>query len=181
MEMTQTALPDVKLIKPKLWGDQRGFFQESYNQRTFSTQLGILYDFVQDNHSRSTKNVLRGLHYQIEQPQGKIVRVTKGEIFDVAVDLRKSSPFFGKWVGMHLSESNHLMAWIPPGFAHGFLALSDEVDVLYKTTTFYHAASDQSLLWNDPSLGIQWPLIELPFLSQKDAIGKLLKDAECFP
>lgn len=153
---------------------------ESYTEHFFKNQLGILEGFYQDNHSRSVKNVLRGLHYQIERPQGKLVRVTKGKIFDVAVDLRRSSPNFGKWVGMELSEDNQLMAWIPPGFAHGFLTLTDEVDVLYKATAPYHKESDCSLLWNDPALGITWPLLDEPLLSDKDAAGKLFCDAPCF-
>lgn len=179
MEMIETSLPGVKLFRPKIFEDARGFFFESYNENTFR-ELGINDHFVQDNHSRSSKYVLRGMHYQLENPQGKLVRVTTGEIFDVAVDMRKSSPSFGKWVGMHLSAENQLMAWIPPGFAHGFLALSDEVDVLYKTTAPYHKESDRSLLWNDPTVGIEWPLTTQPLLSEKDAMGKLFHEADCF-
>lgn len=179
MEMIETELPGVKLIKPKLFNDERGFFYECYNEKMFH-DLGIKESFFQDNHSRSSKNVLRGLHYQLQNPQGKLVRATRGAIFDVAVDLRRSSPYFGKWVGMLLSEENHCMAWIPPGFAHGFLALSDQVDVLYKTTAPYHKESDRSLLWNDATLGIVWPLEQAPLLSAKDAAGTPFVKADCF-
>lgn len=180
MEIIETELPGVRLFRPKLFSDARGFFYESYNEKVFREELGIKEHFFQDNHSRSSKHVLRGLHYQLEQPQGKLVRVVRGEIFDVAVDMRKSSPHFGKWVGMHLSEDNYLMAWIPPGFAHGFLTLSDEADVLYKATAPYHQPSDRSLLWNDPTVGITWPLTESPLLSDKDVRGKLFHEADCF-
>lgn len=180
MEIIETKLPGVKLIKPKVFGDARGFFYESYNEQVFKDVLGIRDHFFQDNHSRSCKNVLRGLHYQIALPQGKLVRATKGAIFDVAVDMRKSSPYFGKWTGMHLSEHNHLMAWIPPGFAHGFLSLSDEVEVLYKATAPYHKDSDRSLLWNDATIGIEWPLEGSPLLSEKDAKGTTFHLADCY-
>ena len=180
MEIIETELPGVILIRPKIFEDPRGFFFESYNKDVFEKVIGIKESFFQDNHSRSIKNVLRGLHYQLEHSQGKLVRVGKGEIFDVAVDMRRSSPHFGKWVGMHLSEENRLMAWIPAGFAHGFLTLSDEADVLYKASAPYHKESDRSLLWNDPEIGIKWPIHEAPLLSEKDAAGKLFKDADCF-
>lgn len=180
MDIINTRLPDVYLMKPAVFTDARGFFLESYNQQTFRDKLGAEFHFFQDNHSRSYKNVLRGLHYQIRFPQGKLVRVTKGEIFDVAVDMRKDSPSFGKWVGMHLSADNHLMAWIPPGFAHGFVVLSEEADVLYKATAPYHKESDRSLLWNDFDIGIQWPIACDPILSEKDALAKTFKDAEYF-
>lgn len=180
MEIIETKLPEVMLIRPKVFEDERGFFYESYNEHIFKEVLGISAHFCQDNHSCSSKNVLRGLHYQLNRPQGKLVRATKGAIFDVAVDMRKSSPNFGKWVSMELSEANRLMAWIPPGFAHGFLTLSDTAEVLYKATAFYDPNSDRSLLWSDPSLAIQWPLKGLPILSLKDASAKLLKEADCF-
>lgn len=180
MEIIETELPGVILIRPKIFEDARGFFYESYNKDVFENKLGIKDSFFQDNHSRSIKNVLRGLHYQLEQPQGKLVRVGRGEVFDVAVDMRRSSPNFGKWVGMHLSEENRLMAWIPPGFAHGFLTLSNEADVLYKATAPYHKESDRSMLWSDPEIGIKWPINGTPLLSDKDAAGKLFQDADCF-
>ncbi len=179
MEIIETELPGVILIRPKIFEDARGFFYESYNKEMFE-RLGIKETFFQDNHSRSIKNVLRGLHYQLEQPQGKLVRVGRGEVYDVAVDMRQSSPNFGKWVGMHLSAENHLMAWIPPGFAHGFLTLSDEAHVLYKATAPYDKESDRSMLWNDSEIGIKWPISDAPLLSDKDAAGKLFKDADCF-
>lgn len=180
MEILETELKEVKLIKPKIFEDGRGFFYECYNEQVFRELLGIREHFFQDNHSRSCKNVLRGLHYQMVHPQGKLVRAAKGEIFDVAVDMRKSSPNFGKWVGMYLSEKNHLMAWIPPGFAHGFLALSEEADVLYKATSPYHKDSDRSLLWSDSSVGIDWPLTDTPLLSDKDAAGIAMRLADCY-
>lgn len=179
MELIKTELPGVVMLRPKVFGDARGFFYECYNEKTFR-DLGIDASFFQDNHSRSSKGVLRGLHYQIEQPQGKLVRAAKGAIFDVAVDMRRSSPNFGKWVGMHLSEENHLMAWIPPGFAHGFLVLSDVADVLYKASAPYHKDSDRSLLWNDPTIGIEWPIIGAPLLSDKDAAAKRFSIADAF-
>lgn len=178
MEMIETEIPDVKLFKPKVFGDARGFFLESYNDRIFTELLGKSVRFVQDNHSRSAKNVLRGLHFQKEHPQGKLVRVVSGEVFDVAVDLRKGSPTYKKWVGMVLSENNHTSAWIPPGFAHGFLVLSDRADLLYKVTDFYHQPSDRSLIWNDPEIGIKWPLQEVPLLSDKDAKAKTLAELD---
>lgn len=180
MQVIHTAIPDVLLLEPKVFGDARGFFFESYNARTFLEVIGQQQNFVQDNHSRSAKNVLRGLHYQIQQPQGKLIRAILGEVYDVAVDLRRSSPTFGKWVGMHLSAENRRMAWIPAGFAHGFLVLSDVAEFLYKTTDYYAPAHERTLLWNDPALGIPWPLAGEPVLSEKDRAGKLLKDAELF-
>lgn len=169
MEIIDTEIADVKILQPKVFKDARGFFLESFNQKVFEEALGLKGEFVQDNHSHSCKNVLRGLHFQIEQPQGKLVRVSSGAIFDVAVDLREESPTYLKWTGMLLSEENYRMAWIPPGFAHGFLVLSEQADVQYKVTTYYHPASDRSLLWNDPEIGIEWPLEGAPLLSDKDA------------
>jgi len=179
MERIPTDIPDVLLIEPKVFGDDRGFFYESWNKRTLAT-LGLHADFVQDNHSRSAKNVLRGLHYQIVQPQGKLVRVTLGEVFDVAVDLRRSSPTFGKWVGFTLSATNKRMAWIPPGFAHGFCVTSDMAEFLYKTTDYYAPEHERTLLWNDPLLTIPWPLSGPPTLAAKDAAGKPWTACEMF-
>lgn len=176
MEMIETEIPDVKIFTPKVFGDARGFFLESFNEQIFSFLLGEKWTFVQDNHSRSEKNVLRGLHFQVERPQGKLVRVVTGEVFDVAVDLRKDSPTYKKWVGMVLSEDNHRMAWIPPGFAHGFLVLSEQADLLYKVTDFYHQPSDRALIWNDPEINIQWPLQGVPLLSEKDSKAKSMRD-----
>lgn len=180
MEVITTALPDVKILKPKVYEDDRGFFLESYNQRVFKDTLGHDLAFVQDNHSFSRQGVLRGLHYQIDQPQGKLIRVVSGKVFDVAVDMRRSSPTFGQWAGFRLSAKNKEMAWIPPGFAHGFYVLSETADFLYKCTTFYAPASDRCLLWNDPTVNIDWPLMEEPLLSLKDAQGKLFQEAETF-
>jgi dTDP-4-dehydrorhamnose 3,5-epimerase len=182
MKITDTKIPDVKLIEPKVFGDERGFFMETWNEKAFR-EAGINATFVQDNHSRSVKNTLRGLHYQIKHPQGKLVRVTRGEVFDVAVDLRANSPTFGQWVGERLSEDNKRMLWVPPEFAHGFLVLSDSADFLYKTTDYYHPESEQALLWNDPDLKIEWPVNELPngpLLSSKDKIAKVLKEVPLF-
>lgn len=179
MRTHETALKDVKLLEPRVFQDDRGFFLESYNQRTFA-ELGIPEAFVQDNHSRSERGVLRGLHYQVIQPQGKLIRAVRGEIFDVAVDLRRSSPEFGRWTGHVLSEDNKHMLWIPAGFGHGFLVLSDVADVLYKATDFYAPKGERSILWNDPTIGIEWPEIDHPLLSAKDAAGLPLKDAEVF-
>lgn len=179
MERIATAIPDVFVIAPKVFGDERGFFMESYNQRTMQA-LGLSQEFVQDNHSRSARGVLRGLHYQIEQPQGKLVRVVVGEVFDVAVDLRRSSPTFGKWVGMTLSAENKRMAWIPPGFAHGFYVTSEHAEFLYKTTDYYAPEHERTLSWNDPGIGIQWPLMGEPKLSAKDQVGLALAQAETF-
>jgi dTDP-4-dehydrorhamnose 3,5-epimerase len=180
MQLIRTDIPDVLLLEPKVFGDDRGFFLESYNKRELE-QAGITAEFVQDNHSRSARNVLRGLHYQIRQPQGKLVRVVAGEVFDVAVDLRRSSPTFGKWVGFNLSADNKRIAWIPPGFAHGFLVLSEYADFLYKTTDYYAPEHERSILWNDPDIGIHWPLNGEPILSAKDRTGQRLKDADLFP
>jgi dTDP-4-dehydrorhamnose 3,5-epimerase len=174
-----TSLPDVFMLEPKVFGDARGFFMESYNRQTFAS-LGIDADFVQDNHSRSGKGVLRGLHYQIRQPQGKLVRVVIGEVFDVAVDLRRHSPSFGKWTGMILSAENKRMVWIPPGFAHGFYVRSDAAEFLYKTTDYYAPEFERSLLWNDTSLNIDWSLLGEPMLSSKDRQGVPLEQAEVF-
>ncbi|MEW6133749.1 MAG: dTDP-4-dehydrorhamnose 3,5-epimerase [Pseudomonadota bacterium] len=179
MEKIATAIPDVFMIAPKVFGDDRGFFLESYNRRTMAS-LGIDHDFVQDNHSRSGRGVLRGLHYQVKQTQGKLVRVVAGEIFDVAVDIRRSSPTFGRWVGMTLSAENKRMAWVPPGFAHGFYVTSDYAEVLYKATDYYAPEHERSMLWNDPALGIEWPLFGEPLLSGKDRKGLPLNEAEVF-
>lgn len=181
MKAIQTAIDGVLILEPRVFGDARGFFMESYNRRAFAQATGLDVDFVQDNHSRSRKGVLRGLHYQIQQPQGKLVRVVAGEVFDVAVDLRKSSPSFGRWFGTHLSAQNQRQLWIPEGFAHGFVVLSESAEFLYKTTDYYAPEHERSLLWNDPELGIQWPFDEAPQLSAKDQAGKLLRDAELFP
>lgn len=180
MKVTPTAIPEVLLIEPRVFGDARGFFFESFNQRAFAQATGLQLDFVQDNHSRSAQGVLRGLHYQIEQPQGKLVRVVRGRVFDVAVDLRRRAPSFGQWVGIELSEDNHRQLWIPPGFAHGFLVLSESADFLYKTTDYYAPAHERCIAWNDPQLGIQWPAGVLPQLSAKDAAGLAFSAAPCF-
>lgn len=179
MRLIKTELPDLCLIEPKVFGDERGFFFESWNRRTFES-IGIVADFVQDNQSRSVRNVLRGLHYQIQRPQGKMVRVISGEVFDVAVDLRKSSPTFGKWIGFTLSAENMLMAWIPPGFAHGFLTQSESAEVLYKTTDYWYPEHERTLLWNDPTFSIAWPLIDKPVLAPKDQAGIAFGDAETY-
>lgn len=172
LTVTLTEIPDVMIIQPKVFGDDRGFFFESFNQREFAEATGVEVNFVQDNHSMSKRGVLRGLHYQLEHTQGKLVRVVRGTVFDVAVDLRQSSKTFQQWVGVELSADNHKQLWVPPGFAHGFLVLSDEAEFLYKTTDYWHAASEQSLLWNDPSVGIHWPdLAVAPSLAAKDAAG----------
>ena len=168
------------LIEPKVFGDARGFYLESWNRQTFADR-GLDIDFVQDNHSRSSRGVLRGLHYQLNDPQGKLVRVTQGRVFDVAVDMRRSSPHFGQWVGHELSADNHHMLWIPPGFAHGFLVLSESADFLYKTTVFYAPQWDRGVRWDDPDIGVEWPLEGVPVLSDKDRILPLLKNAEVFP
>lgn len=178
--VTPTAIPEVLVLEPKVFGDARGFFYESFNARDFAQVTGLDVNFVQDNHSMSAKGVLRGLHYQIRHPQGKLVRVVQGEVFDVAVDLRKSAPTFGQWVGVHLSADNHRQLWVPPGFAHGFVVLSDGAEFLYKTTDYWYPAHERSLLWNDPDVGIQWPLDGEPLLAAKDAAGQLMAAAECF-
>lgn len=177
MQATRLAIPDVVLIEPKVFGDARGFFYESFNQRDFNAATGTDYQFVQDNHSRSSKGVLRGLHYQVQQPQGKLVRVVQGVVFDVAVDIRKSSPTFGQWVGAELSADNHHQLWIPPGFAHGFVVLSDVAEFLYKTTDYYAPQHERCIAWNDDSLGIVWSIDEAPILSQKDQNGLKFIDA----
>lgn len=180
MRVIDTAIPDVKLIEPKVYGDERGFFFESFNQRVLA-ELGIAGDFVQDNHSRSQRNVLRGLHYQVQQAQDKLVRVVVGEVFDVAVDLRRSSVTFGKWVGMYLSADNKRMAWVPKGFAHGFLTLSDHAEFLYKTTDYYAPEHERSIIWNDKSIAVEWPLVGEPVLAKKDAAGAVFEQADLFP
>jgi dTDP-4-dehydrorhamnose 3,5-epimerase len=182
MQAQRLAIPDVICFTPKVFGDDRGFFYESFNQRVFEQALGQpAPHFVQDNHSRSAKGVLRGLHYQIQQPQGKLVRVTQGEVFDVAVDIRKSSPTFGKWVGEILSAQNNKQIWMPPGFAHGFLVLSETAEFIYKATDFWAPRFERHIAWNDPTIGIRWPLLDsAPVLSSKDVQGKLLAQAECF-
>ena len=178
--VTPIALPEVLLLEPKVFGDARGFFFESFNQRDFVQATGLDVQFVQDNHSRSVKGVLRGLHYQIQHPQGKLVRVTQGEVFDVAVDLRRSSPNFGKWVGVVLSADNHRQLWVPPGFAHGFVVTSDTAEFLYKTTDYWYPEHERSLLWNDATVGVQWPLSAAPQLAAKDAAAKRLEEAQVF-
>lgn len=178
--VTSTKLPEVLIFEPKVFGDNRGFFFESFNARDFKNATNLDIDFVQDNHSRSAKGVLRGLHYQIQHAQGKLVRVVEGEVFDVAVDLRRSSPRFGQWVGVHLSEQTHRQLWVPPGFAHGFVVLSESAQFLYKTTDYWYPEYERSLLWSDPDIGIEWPLKELPLLAGKDAAAPRLKDAEIY-
>ena len=180
MKVAPTAIPEVLLLEPKVFGDERGFFLEPYNRRTFREATGLELDFVQDNHSRSRRGVLRGLHYQIRQPQGKLIRTLSGRIFDVAVDLRRSSPGFGKWVGMELDAESMRMLWIPPGFAHGFLVLSDAADILYKATDYYAPQHERTLRWDDPRLAIAWPLRGEPTLSDKDRCGAALADAETY-
>lgn len=184
MNVVRTAIPGVLILEPKVFGDARGFFLESFNAKVFREVTGLDVDFVQDNHSRSGKGVLRGLHYQLQQPQGKLVRVVRGEVFDVAVDLRRSSPTFGKWAGVVLSEDNHRQFWVPPGFAHGFVVLTETADFLYKTTDYYAPQHERSLAWNDPEVGIEWPLmtagIAQPLLSAKDKVASSLQQAEVF-
>lgn len=181
MQYEKLEIPDVVLLTPQVFGDERGFFMESFRQSEFAKHCGD-YQFVQDNHSKSTKGILRGLHYQYQQPQGKLVRVTRGEVFDVAVDMRKNSPTFGKWVGAILSEENKQMLWVPPGFAHGFYVTSDEAEFQYKCTDYYAPGDEVSILWSDISIGINWPLVggELPKLSKKDAEGESLQNAPVF-
>ncbi len=181
MNVTTTPLPGVLIIEPKVFGDERGFFFESFNQAAFSKATGQNVQFVQDNHSRSAKGVLRGLHYQVQQTQGKLVRVVRGRVFDVAVDLRRSSAHFGRWFGLELSESTHRQLWVPPGFGHGFLTLSDSADFLYKTTDYYAPQHERCIAWNDPSIGIDWPLEGMSVaLSGKDQQGLSLQEAETF-
>jgi dTDP-4-dehydrorhamnose 3,5-epimerase len=180
MQVLPTDLPGVLLLEPRVFGDARGFFFEAYNRRAFHKATGVDVEFVQDNHSRSAKNVLRGLHYQIRQAQGKLVRVTAGEVWDVAVDLRKGSKTFGKWIGFTLSAESKRMAWIPQGFAHGFLVVSESAEVLYKTTDYYAPEHERTLLWSDPALAITWPLAGAPLLADKDTRGTPLAAAEVF-
>lgn len=180
MNVIKTPLDGLLVIEPTVFGDQRGFFYESFNAQRFAEQTGVNVDFVQDNHSRSAKGVLRGLHYQIQQAQGKLVRVTTGAVFDVAVDLRKSSPTFGQWYGLELSAENKRQLWIPAGFAHGFVVTSDVAEFLYKTTDYYAPAYERSVIWNDPAIGIEWPLDGEPLLSAKDKAGVPLAQAEVF-
>lgn len=182
MKMEALAIPEVLLITPRVFGDARGFFMESWNRRAFAA-AGLDLDFVQDNHSRSQQGVLRGLHYQIRQPQGKLVRVVAGAVFDVAVDLRRSSPYFGQWVGATLSAENQQMLWVPPGFAHGFYVLSESADFLYKTTEYYAPEAERCVIWNDPDIAIDWPLLDNkpPLLASKDAAGLSLPKSETFP
>ena len=181
MKATATAIPEVLLVEPAVHGDARGFFFESWNRRAFAALVGRDVDFVQDNHSSSARNVLRGLHYQVRQPQGKLVRVIAGEVFDVAVDLRRGSPTFGRWVGERLSAQNRRMLWVPEGFAHGFVVLSESAEFLYKATDYYAPEHERTLLWNDPDVGIAWPAPGEPLLKPKDAAGARLRDAETFP
>lgn len=180
MKATPLAIPEVILIEPKVFGDDRGFFFESFNHQAFESLVGRSVNFAQDNHSKSSKGVLRGLHYQIQQPQGKLVRVVSGKVFDVAVDLRKESPNFGNWVGAVLSAENKHQLWIPEGFAHGFYVMSETAEFLYKTTDYYAQAHERTIHWNDPSLSIDWPLEGAPVLSEKDAKGNTLKNAETY-
>lgn len=180
MKVIPTAIPDVLIIEPKVFGDARGFFFESFNSKVFHQATGLDVQFVQDNHSRSAKGVLRGLHYQIQQPQGKLVRVVRGAVFDVAVDIRKSSPTFGQWVGVELTEDNHRQLWMPPGLAHGFLVTSDSADFLYKTTDYYAPEFERCIVWNDPTINIRWPFDSEPQLSAKDNAGVALEVAETF-
>jgi dTDP-4-dehydrorhamnose 3,5-epimerase len=180
MQIIRTAIPDLLIIEPTVFGDERGFFFESFNERKFTALTGISTQFVQDNHSKSAKGVLRGLHYQLQQTQGKLVRVVAGAVFDVAVDIRKSSPTFGQWVGVELSADNKRQLWVPPGFAHGFVTTSDSAEFLYKTTDYWAPEHERAILWNDPAIGIDWPLAGPPLLSGKDQAGKLLAEAEVF-
>lgn len=180
MQAIERALNGVVLMEPKVFGDARGFFLESFNRRVFTELTGVDCDFVQDNHSRSACGVLRGLHYQILQPQGKLVRVVTGAVFDVAVDLRRSSPTFGQWFGAELSADNKRVMWIPPGFAHGFLVTSESAEFLYKTTDYWAPEHERSLMWNDPAVGVRWPLEAEPLLSQKDRVGKPLSECETY-
>jgi dTDP-4-dehydrorhamnose 3,5-epimerase len=181
MQVVATAIPDLFTIEPRVFGDDRGFFFESFNQRRFTELTGVTDSFVQDNHSKSARNVLRGLHYQIRQPQGKLVRVIAGEVLDIAVDIRRSSPSFGNWIGINLSAENKKMLWIPKGFAHGFVVLSDSAEFLYKTTDYWAPEHERCIIWNDPDLAVDWQLgSATPLLSAKDQAGKCLRDAETF-
>jgi dTDP-4-dehydrorhamnose 3,5-epimerase len=177
----KTIIPDVLLLEPKVWEDDRGFFFESYNQREFEQSTGVRATFVQDNHSRSARCALHGLHYQIRQPQGKLVRVIAGEIYDVVVDIRRSSPTFGKWLGMKLSADDKRMLWIPEGFAHGFVVLSERAEILYKVTDYWAPAHERCIRWDDPDLAIDWPITKVPMLSGKDRAGSSFREAEVFP
>jgi dTDP-4-dehydrorhamnose 3,5-epimerase len=181
MKVVTTDLPGVLIIEPKVFGDERGFFYESFNAKAFKEATGLNTKFVQNNHSRSRKGVLRGLHYQLENTQGKLVRVTTGEVLDVAVDIRRSSPHFGKWVAVRLSAENHRQLWVPEGFAHGFVVLSEFAEFLYKTTNYYTPSAERCICWNDPTLNIDWQLTEEPKLSPKDQAGKTLQEADLFP
>lgn len=178
--VTPTGLPEVLILEPKVFGDERGFFFESFNQRDFQHTTGLDINFVQDNHSKSSQGVLRGLHYQIQHPQGKLVRVMQGAVFDVAVDLRRSSPNFGKWVGVELSADNKRQLWVPPGFAHGFVVISGSAEFLYKTTDYWYPEHERSLLWCDATVGVQWPVIGMPKLANKDVAGKVFAEADYF-
>ena len=180
MNVIDTKIPDVKLLEPKVFGDARGFFLESYNKKTLAKILGIDHEFVQDNHSYSSQGVLRGLHYQLQNPQGKLIRILSGSVHDVAVDMRQSSPTFGQWVSFTLSADNKRIAWIPAGFAHGFLVTSPTCDFLYKCTDYYNPQAEQCLLWNDPALNIDWPTTIIPLISPKDSQGKPFKDCVSF-
>jgi dTDP-4-dehydrorhamnose 3,5-epimerase len=180
MKIHMTPIPDVLMLEPRVFGDERGFFLESFNARGFREATGLDLNFVQDNHSRSARNVLRGLHYQVRQPQGKLVRCVQGRVFDVAVDLRRGSATFGRWVGQELSEQNKLELWVPPGFAHGFVVLSESADFLYKTTDYYAPEHERCIAWNDAELGIEWPIEGEPILSDKDRLGARLSEAEVF-
>ncbi|WJN77352.1 dTDP-4-dehydrorhamnose 3,5-epimerase [Burkholderia anthina] len=180
IQVTTTALPEVKIIEPKVFGDARGYFYESFNAREFAERVAPGVEFVQDNHSRSAKGVLRGLHYQIDHAQGKLVRVVEGEVFDVVVDLRRSSPNFGRWAGVNLSADNYRQLWVPPGFAHGFVVLSESAQFLYKTTDYWFPEHERSIVWNDPDIGIVWPIDGEPVLAAKDAAGKRLADADVY-
>jgi dTDP-4-dehydrorhamnose 3,5-epimerase len=180
MKVTRTEIPNVLLLQPRIFGDERGFFSESWNAREFNSAIGSDVQFVQDNYSRSACGVLRGLHYQIRQPQGKLVSVAQGRVFDVAVDLRKSKPTFGRWIGIELSDDNHRQLWIPPGFAHGYLVLSESADFLYKTTDYYAPEHERCIIWNDPEIAIDWPLDREPVLSAKDRLGLPFSKAEVF-
>jgi dTDP-4-dehydrorhamnose 3,5-epimerase len=178
--VTPTALAEVLILEPKVFGDDRGFFFESFNQRDFQQATGLDVHFVQDNHSKSSQGVLRGLHYQIQRPQGKLVRVTQGTVFDAAVDMRRSSPNFGKWVGVELSADNKRQLWVPPGFAHGFVVTSESAEFLYKTTDYWYPEHERSLLWCDMTVNVQWPVVDAPKLAAKDAAGKVFAEADCF-
>jgi dTDP-4-dehydrorhamnose 3,5-epimerase len=181
MKVTPTAIPEVLVFEPQVYGDERGFFFESFNANNFEALTGQRVNFVQDNHNRSAKNVLRGLHYQISQPQGKLVRVIVGAVFDVVVDLRAASPFFGRWVGVELSAENRRQIWVPPGFAHGFVVTSNNAECLYKTTDYWAPEHERSILWSDPALAIDWPISGAPIVSARDSGGRLLADADVFP